>query len=385
MKGKIRILQVGMTSNIGGLETYLIQQFRNLDKARIVYDFVNNDLGNGCKIAFEDEIKENGGKIYNIISRKKNPIKHYWQWISLLYKKRKEIQGVVLNSLGLTYVFPLLISRLFNYPIRIMHSHNSDYDIELDVIRKLIILLNKVILNFSVTDRFACSNKAGIWMFGHQKYKVIKNAINSNDFIYNEKIRISKRNEFNFKSTDYIIGHVGRFSKQKNHEFLIEIFHELTKMSGDVKLLLIGGVSGNGDTSYLERIKQLVSEYKLDDKVIFCGLRKDVNDLMQAMDCFLLPSLFEGLPVTGVEIQAAGVPCIFSDVITREVAITDDVVFLSLNDSPLVWAEKIISMRNITKKNRSKEIIDAGYDINTEVKRIMEYYEHHVNIEEKHK
>ena len=98
---------------------------------------------------------------------------------------------------------------------------------------------------------------------------------------------------------------------------------------------------------------------------------------MQAMDCFVLPSLFEGLPVTGVEIQAAGVPCIFSDVITKEVAITNDVFFLSLNDSPKYWAEKILSMRSMTKKNRSKEIIDAGYDINTEIEKIMEYYEQH--------
>lgn len=377
MSKVIRILQIGMTCNIGGLETYLIQQFKHLDNARVVYDFVNNNAGKN--IAFEKYITDNNGKVYNIVARKTNPLKHYYQWIKLLYRKRNEIHGIVLNSLGLTYVFSLLIGKIMNYPIRIIHSHNSNYEIELGIFRKSIIFFNKIILRFSLTDRFACSKKAGDWMFGNEKYKIIHNAIDSKEFIFDEKTRMRKREEFNFLESDYIVGHVGRFSEQKNHEFIIELFKELANIDKSSKLLLIGGLSGNGDSSYLDRTRRKVKDYCLEDRVIFCGLREDVNELMQAMDCFILPSKFEGLPVTGVEIQAAGVPCVFSDVITEEVAITDDVVFMSLNESPMEWAKKILSMKKCKRKNRFKEIVAAGYDINTEIEKIMEYYEHNIN------
>ncbi len=367
---KKRILQVGMTNNIGGLETYLLQQFNNLNKDRLIYDFVNVTISD--HIVFENELKKNGSIIYNICSRRKNPIKHYLQWIILFVKHRKKYEGVVLNSLSLEYVFPVFAAKIFGINIRIIHSHNSGFENKINIKRKFLITFNKILLNFSATDYWACSQKAGEWMFGKNKnFTVIHNAINSDNYKFDAVIREKIRCKLNFENK-FVVGHVGRFSYQKNHKFLINIFYEVQKIEPDSILMLVG--DSVNDDKILVETKEQVKKLNIENKVLFLGMRNDVPDLMQAMDCFVFPSHFEGLGIVAVEAQAAGLKSYLSDVITYEVKITDLIDFISLKESPEYWAKQILSNRNYIRKDMTDEIQKSGYDIKTEIKKIEKFY-----------
>lgn len=285
-KTYVKILQIGMTKNWGGLETYLLQQFENINKDLLIYDFVNNSCE--TDIIKEKEILESKSKVYKICSRRKNPLKHYLQWINLLRKHKNEYKGIVLNALSLSYVFPIFIAKIYGIPIRIIHSHNSGYEYRPGFLRKILITINKSILNFSATDYWACSQKAGEWMFGKNKnFKIIHNAIDTNSYKFDIIKRNNVRRELNLEHK-FVVGHVGRFSYQKNHKFVINIFYEVQKMEDTAVLLLVGDTVD--DESFFIECKKLVKELKLDEKVKFLGMRSDVSDLMQAMDCFLFPS-----------------------------------------------------------------------------------------------
>lgn len=365
-----KVLQIGMTRNWGGLETYLMQQFRNLDPHKVQYDFVN--ITGEHDIVFQEEILSKGSRIYKVCSRHINPLKHYYQWIRLLGKIGKEYQAIVLNTNSLGYVFPVWAARFFGIPKRIIHSHNGGFENRVGLIKGLLIKVNKFLLAQSATDYWACSKRAGEWMFGHgQEFVVIPNAIKVSDFAYSSDVREAKRAELGL-DTQLAVGHVGRFTNQKNHQFLIEIFAELCKLHGDAKLLLAGNAVE--DMSYLENAKMQAKELGLEDKVIFLGMRSDVKELMQAMDCFVLPSKFEGLPLVGIEAQAAGLPCFFADTITREIGISGSAHFLSLEDGAKTWAKNILAGSKMGRQDNTAQIERAGYDIETSVKSIEEYF-----------
>lgn len=369
-KTYVKILQIGMTKNWGGLETYLLQQFENINKDLLIYDFVNNSCE--TDIIKEKEILESKSKVYKICSRRKNPLKHYLQWINLLRKHKNEYKGIVLNALSLSYVFPIFIAKIYGIPIRIIHSHNSGYEYRPGFLRKILITINKSILNFSATDYWACSQKAGEWMFGKNKnFKIIHNAIDTNSYKFDIIKRNNVRRELNLEHK-FVVGHVGRFSYQKNHKFVINIFYEVQKMEDNAVLLLVGDTVD--DESFFIECKKLVKELKLDEKVKFLGMRSDVPDLMQAMDCFLFPSQFEGLGIVAIEAQTAGLRCYLSDIIPEEVKITDLVNFISLNESPKTWADKILENRNYKRKDMTEKIKASGYDIKTEIKKVEQFY-----------
>lgn len=355
----VRVLQVGMTRNIGGLETYLIQQFLRLDRSKLMYDFVN--ITGEYELAFSDIISKNGSKIYSVCSRHRNPLKHYFQWMKLMYCCRGRYQTLVVNANSLEYVFPLFCAMLAGIPNRIIHSHNAGYDHEIGLGRKLLIQFNRWLMRFCATDYFSCSQKAGEWMFGKGKnFQVIHNAIELGKFTYNLKWRNKKRKEL-YLNHSFVVGHVGRFGYQKNHSFMIQVFKEICDIYPDSILLLIGDAVG--DQTFLLNAKEQVKKYGLEKQVMFLGLRNDVNELMQAMDCFVLPSHFEGMPLVGVEAQAAGLPCLFADTITQEVAITPLAEFLSLESGAQEWAEKIVGFKDYARRDMTREITEAGYNI----------------------
>ena len=366
----IKVLQIGMTKNWGGTETYLMQQYKNLNRDLIVYDFVNITAEN--EMVFADYIRNNGSKIFETCSRHKNPIKHYYQWVSILRNYGKDYKAIVLNSNSLEYVFPLYIARFLGIPIRVIHSHNAGFGHRIGIFRKLLIWVNKILLKFSATHYFACSQKAGLWMFDKdRKFKVIHNAIEVEEFLFNKNIRNILRKELKIENS-FVIGHVGSFNYQKNHEFLIRVFNEIQKIKSNAKLMLVGDFVG--DDSYWNLTKKLVKELGIEDKVLFLGLRKDVPKLMQAMDCFLLPSRFEGLPLVGIEAQASGLPCFFADTITEELGITELAHYISLDETPKAWAEKICNHSDLERNNMSEQIKQAGYDIKAEIIKIEEFY-----------
>ena len=367
----IRVLQIGMTKNIGGLETYLMQQFDHLDKSKVIYDFVN--ITSEYEIVFKDKILKAGGRIYGVRSRHSNPIRHYWQWIKLLHRIAGDYKAIVLNSNSITYVFPIFIARFFSIPMCIMHSHNSGFEQKIGIGKKMIMAMNRILLKWGATDYFACSNLAGRWMFGpNARFTMIPNAIDCDKLKFDEDIRNKVRADLNLQD-HFVVGHVGRFTFQKNHTFLIDVFNEIHRIQKNSVLMLIGDAVE--DLTYLNQTKEKVRKLGIEDAVLILGMRDDVPQLMQAMDCFVLPSRFEGLPVVGIEAQAAGLPCFFSNNITREVGITSLAYFEPLNNSPKQWAENIVcTCKNGKRKNMEKEISNAGYDIQNEIRKIENFY-----------
>lgn len=368
----VKVLQIGMTRNIGGLETYLMQQFDHLDRNKVVYDFVN--ITNEYDIVFADKIRKAGSKIFGVCSRHKNPLKHYWQWIKLLRKESKNYKAIVLNTNSLEYIFPLFLGKIMGIPVRIIHSHNGGFENKIGQIRRALLSFNRILMKWSVTDYFACSNLAGQWMFGNtQPFTVIHNAINTKDLVFNDKVRQIKRSELKFDDEDFVVGHVGRFVYQKDHEFLIDVFNEVHNKRVEAKLLLIGDYVGD-DTYYKKALEQ-VKRLNLEESVLFLGIRHDVAELMQAMDCFVMPSRFEGLTVVGVEAQACGLPCFFSDNITKELKLVDGLCyFIDKKLEKKTWADIILKKSAVTRRDTSKDLSLADYDIDTEVNKIMSFY-----------
>lgn len=368
MEKPVKVLQIGMTDNIGGMETYLMAQYRKLNRELVRYDFLN--ITGESQIVFSDEIEQNGDSIYAVPSRHKSPLEHYWGVFKLLYQKHHEYKYIVLNTCSLYYVFPLLVAALVGIPHRVIHSHNSGDEMAESLTRKCIKYLNTFLVKISATDYWACSKLAGEWMFGKQPFRIVRNAIDTSRFIFNPAIRKQMRKELGIENK-FVIGTVARFSPQKNHEFLIDIFKEVASKRKDAILMLVGDAAGFQDR--LKMIKQKVHAYHLDDKVLFLGMRKDTNKLYQAMDCHVLPSKFEGLSITAIEAQAAGLTCVCSDVFSAETHITDTYYTFSLSKSPQKWGDFILE--HIEKRvNRKLDLINAGYDINTEIKKIMMDY-----------
>ncbi len=369
MRKAVRVLQVGMTENIGGMETYLMNQYRHLNRDKVRYDFVNITADRA--MVYEREIIDNGDRVYKICRRSRNPLKHYYEWWKLLREQGKEYDAVVLNACHLYYIFPLVIGKMMGIKKRIIHSHNSGDELHVSKLRSIVVRVNRELMFWAATDYWACSNVAGKWMFGHRKFLVIHNAIDSEEFAFNEAIRTRERKKLNLEGKT-VFGHVGRFTYQKNHEFLIDIFSKVCKQNSNAVLLLIGDAIGT-EQEYLKRTQGKVKKLGLQDKVLFLGVRTDVNQLMQAMDCFLLPSHFEGFGVVGLEAQAAGLPCFFSRAVSQELAITNLAHYCN-NDSLTEWVESIFEHCNCKRDNMKQQIINSGYDITTEIDKIERFY-----------
>ena len=366
----IKVLQIGMTRNLGGLETYLIQQFRHLDRARVVYDFVNITAEH--EIMFADEIISSGSKIFGVVSRHRNPLKHYWQWLKLLHSTRGQYKAIVLNANGLSYVFPLFAAMLFGIPIRIMHSHNAGYEIKIGVARRLLIAFNKILLTISATHLFACSTDAGRWLFVDRPFSVINNAIDCKRFRFSPTIRSDVRRRLGLEN-NFVLGHVGRFTYQKNHAFLLDVFIAVAALDPTAVLLLIGDAVE--DRSFFDDAQRKVLAHGLESRVKFMGVRSDVSDLMQAMDCFLLPSHFEGLGIVVIEAQAVGLPCVVSEAVPRAVDIVEGLVSFRSISSVDDWIGAIDSARTIERRDTHDQIAAAGYDIEREIDRLERFFE----------
>ena len=213
----VRVLQIGMTRIHGGLETYLLQQFHALDRTKVTYDFVN--ITGEYDIVAQAELTAAGCHIYAVNSRHKNPIRHYYQWLRLLTNIHKQYDVLVLNTNSLEYVFPLVAAKWFGIPRRIIHSHNSGFENRIGLLRKLLVGFNTVLLRGSATNYFACSEAAGMWMFGKDtEFTVIHNAIRSEVFAFDAAKRNEIRRQLHVQGA-FVVGHVGRFFYQKNHAF----------------------------------------------------------------------------------------------------------------------------------------------------------------------
>ena len=361
----LRVLQVGMTRNLGGIETYLIEQFRHLDKSKIDYDFVN--ITGEYSICYEDEILASGSKIFKVVSRHKNPLLHYWQWFNILLQNKGIYDVIVLNTNSLEYVFPLVLGKIFGIPVRVIHSHNSGFENKQGLARRLLVGMNKKLLAWSANLRFACSQFAGQWMFKDNPYHVIYNAIDIHKYDADLIVREETRNALGLH-TELTLLHVGRFSYQKNHSFLLDIFKEVHRIQPDSVLLLVGDTTE--ESEFLTEVKRKIKAYGLENVVRLLGRRDDVNKIMQAADVLVMPSFFEGLTVVGIEAQASDLPLLLSDTVTKELGLLPSTQFISLEAGPTAWAEAIVNSKQHNRQSRYEELKAAGYDIGNETERV---------------
>lgn len=354
----IRVLHIVTYMGRGGLETMLMNYFRNIDKSKVQFDFlVHRDF----EADYDKEIVALGGRIFHMPQL--NPFSQkYHNALDKFFAQHT--YNIVHSHLDCMSAYPLKHAMKAGVPVRIAHAHNKSQDKNIKYPLKVI---SKALIPRFATHLFACGQEAGAWMFNGKDFSILPNAIDSRKYLYSEKVRKEIREEFQLHGK-FVIGHVGRFSPQKNHEFVIKVFNQFQMKRPDSVLLLVGDGKGR------QRIEELVDELKIKDKVIFAGIRPDVNRLMQAMDVFLFPSLYEGLPVTMVEAQAAGLPCIISENVPQETQITDLVSRFSLNESEKSWADKLILAEDIERQNQAEQIKKSGYDIVENVKRLQEFY-----------
>lgn len=327
----IRIAQIVGKWLGGGVEAVVMNYYRHLDHDKIQFDFICDD--DSTNIPY-DEIEKLGGKVI-LIPPYQKVFKYQKELRRVLRDGKYKIVHSHINTLS---VFPLYAAKKVGVPVRIAHSHSTTNKKEW---KKN--LLKQVLRPFSkkyATNYMCCSELAGRWLFGDKTYDegkvyLLNNAIDLDKFKYDKKIRDKKRKELGIKEDTIVIGHIGRFVVQKNHTFLIDIFNQFHKKEKNSILLL----AGQGPLQ--EEIKNKVRELGLDDSVRFLGQRNDANELYQAFDVFLLPSLYEGLPVVGVEAQASGLLCFFSDDMTKETKVLDSTVFMSLSNTAEEWTGEI--------------------------------------------
>ena len=360
MKYPIRVLQVVTYMGRGGLETMLMNYYRHIDHSKVQFDFLTHREFDGD---YDKEIKELGGNVYHLSNL--NPLSiDYKTSLNDFFENHPEYK-IVHSHLDCMAGIPLKYAKLNNVPLRIAHAHNSNQTKDLKYPLKLFYKRN---IKKNANYLFACGDEAGKWMFNTDNFKVLNNAIDAKDYTFNMNIRNDKRKEFGISDDSIMVGHVGRFFPQKNHEFLIDIFNQFHKDHLNSYLMLVG--EGELKTSIQDKVNTL----GLEDYVIFTGLRSDVNELLQAMDVFLFPSLYEGLPVSIVEAQAAGLPCLISDKVPIECKKTDLVYQLSLEDSVNTWADKIYELSHITRRDTYEEIKESGFDIVENAKWLENFY-----------
>ena len=356
----MRVLQVVTTMNRGGLETMLMNYYRHVDRERVQFDFLEHRKEHS---AYDDEIESLGGKIYRL-PRLVPWSKSYLSALNQFFDEHPGYKIVHVHQDCLSSVI-LKAAAQHDIPVRIAHSHNANQNKNLKYPIKL--WYRHSIPQYA-TNLFACGKDAGDWMFNGAPYQIVNNAIDAVAYAYDPEKRIEMRQKLGLRD-ELVVGHVGRFNPQKNHLFLLDIFAVLLKKEPNAALLLVGG----GED--MPKIQAKAQTLGIEEHVRFLGIRSDVADLMQAMDVFVFPSLYEGLPVTMVEAQAAGLPCLISDKVPSECILTDALVdILPLLAEPEIWAEKILEKQSIPRIDHRTEIVAHGFDITTEAVKLQEFY-----------
>lgn len=356
----IRVLQCVNDMHRAGLETMLMNYYRNIDRTKVQFDFLTHRPNPSD---YDQEIQNMGGKVYYAPRLYPQNYRSYFSYMRNFFNVHPEYKIMHSHIDSMSYL-PLLAGKKAGIPIRIAHSHNTAIDRDFKY-------LLKQIFRYRITSvsniNFACGEEAGKFLFGEKEFTVIPNAVEAEKFNFNKNIRITKRQELNLED-NFVIGHIGRLSYQKNHHFLIQIFNALLKKEKNAILLLVG--VGEKEAA----IRDQVANLGLNDKVMFLGNRSDVCDLYQAMDVFVLPSLFEGIPVVGVEAQFADLPCVFSSKTPKEVKFNNKSCFINLKEKAERWAEIIIEKKGIERNPMTEEIANSAYNIKTAYKILEKYY-----------
>ena len=366
--GGVRILAGFLTGSYGGVERYMMENFRLLNRTKFSMDF----LTSASDVPFEAELRQAGATVYHIPSFK-HPVRCYREIRKIL--RRRTYGCIHLNISTALLAVAAVAGRREKVPV-LVHSHSSGYhdrNRTREVVYTFLHRICKPMLKRN-TDYFgACSLEAAAWMFPGDVVKsgrvhILKNAIDIHTFEYDESVRTKVRRELNVEADNVVLGHVGNFMPVKNHRFLLEIFQAFLALNSNARLLLLG-------TGELQsEIKTRAQEAKLSDKILFLGYQPNPQDFYQAMDALVLPSLFEGFPLVAVEAQTAGLPCYLSDAITKASALTDLVHFISIHRSPTVWASEMNRTLHSPRYSRHEEMVDKGYSLEQGIRSLEEIY-----------
>lgn len=356
----IRVLQIIRTMNIGGAETFIMNVYRNIDRDKIQFDFLVNGEG-----IYDSEIRKLGGRIYKIpyltevgqfkyIKELKNFLDIHKEF-KIVHSHIDQVSGIIVQT-----------ARLCNIPLIISHSHSTKNSN--GIIGKIYKRYLQSKINKNTDIKMACGHDAAKWLYRGQDSDaiIVNNGIDVNKFKFKEEFRKEIRKEFNIDNNTIVVGHVGRFSKVKNHEFLIDVFNEYQKSIDSVLMLV-------GDGYLKDKIENKVFKLNLQDKVKFLGNRKDVYKVYSAFDVILFPSLYEGISIALIEAQCNGLKILASDTIDPKTDIIGNIYIESLKKLPEEWNSKLKKI-NMKRNENIKKIVENGYDINTVAKRIEKIY-----------
>lgn len=360
----MKILHVVGRMDRGGTEALLISLLHTVDREQYQFDFVEQTQD---ECDYDQEILSLGSKIYRCPHISLGSLKEYRKWWREFFVKHPEYRIVHGHSRGSAPIYLEEAKKAGR--VTILHCHNNSHG---KGIKGLTRYIWQLPLRKLADYNFACSFDSGVSQFGkNSKFTVIKNGIRTERFAWNPESRASLRKEFDIEN-NLVVGNVSRFEEQKNHKFLLKIFYEIHKLDPTAILMLVG------QGTLEEQIRSEARGLRILDKIIFTGVRSDVNDLMQAMDVFVLPSLFEGLGIVNIEAQAAGLPCFVSDkVVPPEVDVTDLMHHIPLEESPEEWAKQILAgvISVEDRRDRSGEIVASGFDVRSTCKQLCEFYE----------
>lgn len=360
----IRVLNLFTIMDRGGAETMVMNYYRHIDRTKVQFDFLVHREQRG---AYDDEIEALGGRIYRMYPIYPQNFARYKRDIRVFFKDHPEYRIIHSHMSELGY-FAFKEAAKQGVPIRICHAHSAPHGFDMKMVMRT--YFKKRMMPY-LTHLFMCGEESGEWLYGERnksRFVMMNNAIDTAAYAWSPARCKKVRHELNLEGV-YTLGHVGNFTQPKNHSFLLEIFAALLKKEPNAVLLLVGGGTG------MQRIQAKAQTLGIAEKVRFLGVRSDVADVMQAMDVFVFPSLYEGLPVTMVEAQASGLPCLISDKVPSECVLTNGLVEkVPLSESPDVWAEKIIAKYGTPRTDRRTEIAAHGFDITTEAVKLQEFY-----------
>lgn len=395
-ENKIYVLILITVMDRAGAETIMMNYLRNIDRDKIQIDFLINRQE---KADYEEEIEQLGSRVYHMCPLYPLKFGRYKKEFKAFLREHPEYK-IIHSHLEERSYFALKIAKQMGVPVRIVHAHSvpKRFDMKMPVR-----LYFRYKLKGVYTHRFACSEEPAKWLYGttqcvtleacrENKSKaepatespviIMKNAIDTKKFAFDEQARQKIRKSLHIKEDTLVVGHIGRFTYEKNHKFLIDIFNNVNKLNDNCMLLLIGGGKPKEEVETKAEIVKKVRELGLENKVKFLGVRDDVNELMSAMDVLVMPSVSEGFPVTLVEAQAAGLRCIVSDVVPYQCNVTEEMQFMSLEQDAQEWANKTLSFctLNLNAEEMNEKVKKAGFDIAENAKWLEEFYESFENV-----
>lgn len=363
MDEPIRVLHILQRMEAAGVQTFLMSIYRKIDRTKVQFDFLVHYKEEQF---FDDEIEKLGGRIYKFSVREDYNILAYLRELDLFFKQHPEYKIVHGHMPVLGYLY-FSIAKRNCVPVRIAHGHTNQHSQSLKGYAARLI---KHLYGVCATDYFACSESAGEYLFGkNKKFKVVRNAICTENFIYNPQVSQKKREELGV-ADKFVIGHVARFAEHKNHTFLLDVFAEIRKLRKDSVLLLAG--TGELRNSMEEKAAKL----GIADSVYFLGVREDINELYQAMDAFVFPSIFEGLGIVNIEAQASGLMTFCSSAVPKEAEICPLYTSIPLEFGAEYWAQAIIEKceNREERTDMTMYVKNSGYDVEALAEHLQEFY-----------